>query len=185
MKQFDYLIYIGRFQPFHLAHLKTIQIALEQSEHLILALGSVQQQRDLKNPFFAHEREKMILSSLSTDDQHRVQFAHIPDVHNDEKWVKEVKDRVAEKIPVQHGKVGLIGHFKDDSSYYLKLFSEWELVPLESLENAISATPLREAYYQGQIDQVHFPSGTIEFLEQFIQTDDYLNLKQAYFEHKK
>ena len=39
---FDYLVFIGRFQPFHLAHLQTIQIALERSHYVILALGSAQ-----------------------------------------------------------------------------------------------------------------------------------------------
>ncbi len=31
---FDYLVFIGRFQPFHLAHMQTIKIALEQSENV-------------------------------------------------------------------------------------------------------------------------------------------------------
>ncbi len=50
---FDYLVFIGRFQPFHLAHMRTIQIALEHSQHVILALGSAQNERNIKNPFFS------------------------------------------------------------------------------------------------------------------------------------
>ena len=68
MYTFDYLIFIGRFQPFHFAHMQTIEIALQQSQHVVLALGSAQSERNIKNPFLAHEREQMILSNFSEDD---------------------------------------------------------------------------------------------------------------------
>ena len=44
---FDYLVFIGRFQPFHLAHMQTIKIALEQSENVILALGKMNEIRKI------------------------------------------------------------------------------------------------------------------------------------------
>ena len=116
---FDYLVFIGRFQPFHLAHLQTIQIALQRSHYVILALGSAQAERNLKNPFLAKEREQMILSNFTPDMQERIKFVHVVDVYNDEKWQKLVKSLVNELIQPQD-RVGLIGHFKDDSSYYLK-----------------------------------------------------------------
>ncbi|MFI7862891.1 adenylyltransferase/cytidyltransferase family protein, partial [Acinetobacter baumannii] len=56
MYTFDYLVFIGRFQPFHLAHMQTIEIALQQSRYVILALGSAQMERNIKNPFLAIER---------------------------------------------------------------------------------------------------------------------------------
>ena len=40
MKKYQFGIYIGRFQPLHLGHLQTIKFALEQTEQLILILGS-------------------------------------------------------------------------------------------------------------------------------------------------
>lgn len=176
---FDYLVYIGRFQPFHLAHMQTIQIALSQSENVVLALGSAQAERNTKNPFLATEREQMILSNFSKDDQARIQFVHVIDVYNDEKWQKLVKKLVNDIVqPENH--IGLIGHFKDDSSYYLKFFPEWPLVELESLKNAISATPLREAYYRGEIQTEYFPAGTIEFLKAFQQNSIYLQLVEKY-----
>jgi len=177
--KFDYLVFIGRFQPFHLAHLQTVKIALEQSKYVILALGSAQNERNIKNPFLASEREKMILSNFSKTDQKRIKFAHVVDVYNDVKWVKLVKSLVTHRVKPDD-KVGLIGHFKDDSSYYLKLFPEWEMVELDSLVGSISATPLREAYYRGEIQQSEFPLGTIEFLEEFEKTTIYQQLKAKY-----
>jgi bifunctional NMN adenylyltransferase/nudix hydrolase len=182
--KFDYLVYIGRFQPFHLAHMETINIALKYSNQIILALGSAQKERNIKNPFFAEERETMILSNFSLADQARIKFVHVQDVYDDEKWRKLVKSLVVDLVE-SNAKIGLIGHFKDESSYYLKFFPEWEMLELESLKNAISATPLREAYYQGEIKEQDFPSGTIEFLKKFKSTDIFKQLQTKFKDQDK
>ena len=180
--EFDYLVFIGRFQPFHLAHMQTVEIALQHSENVILALGSAQDERNIKNPFSALEREQMILSNFSEADQKRIHFVHVIDVYNDVKWVKLVKALVGDLVQASD-KVGLIGHFKDDSSYYLQLFPEWKMLELDSLVGAMSATPLREAYYQGEIRETEFPAGTVNFLKHFQNTAYYPQL-QAKFEQQ-
>lgn len=176
---FDYLVFIGRFQPFHLAHLQTVQIALQHSQNVILALGSAQNERSIKNPFSATEREQMILSNFSVADQARIKFVHVIDVYNNEKWQKLVKSLV-NAVVEPNAKVGLIGHFKDDSSYYLQLFPEWQMLELESLQGAMSATPMREAYYRGWIDEKAFPVGTIAFLKQFQNSAIYTQLQAKF-----
>ena len=181
MYKFDYLVFIGRFQPFHLAHMQTIEIALQQSHYVVLALGSAQMERNIKNPFLAIEREQMILSNFSLDEQKRIKFVHVVDVYNDKKWVKQVKSLVNGVIE-PNSKVGLIGHFKDESSYYLKLFPEWIMVELDSLKDSISATPMREAYYRGEIQTEFFPIGTIRFLDEFQKTRIYQQLQQRFEE---
>lgn len=181
MYKFDYLVFIGRFQPFHLAHMQTIEIALQQSHYVVLALGSAQMERNIKNPFLAIEREQMILSNFSLDEQKRIKFVHVVDVYNDKKWVKQVKSLVNGVIE-PNSKVGLIGHFKDESSYYLKLFPEWIMVELDSLKDSISATPMREAYYRGEIQTEFFPIGTIRFLDEFKKTRIYQQLQQRFEE---
>lgn len=178
-QHFDYLVFIGRFQPFHLAHMQTIDIALQHSNCVVLALGSAQAERNIKNPFTASEREQMILSNYQPAQQQRIKFAPIIDVYNDEKWVKLVKSQVQAQVE-DGAKVGLIGHFKDDSSYYLALFPEWEMLELESLRGSISATPLREAFYRGDIIEAAFPLGTIAFLTAFRQTEVYRQLQNKY-----
>lgn len=179
MYKFDYLVFIGRFQPFHLAHMQTIEIALQQSHYVVLALGSAQMERNIKNPFLAIEREQMILSNFSIEEQKRIRFVHVVDVYNDKKWVKQVKSLVNGVIE-PNSKVGLIGHFKDESSYYLRLFPEWIMVELDSLKDSISATPMREAYYRGEIQTEFFPVGTIKFLDEFKETEVYAELQRKY-----
>ena len=65
MKKYPFGIYIGRFQPLHLGHLQTIKFALEQTEQLILILGSDRVAPDIKNPWSSEERIKMIQSCLT------------------------------------------------------------------------------------------------------------------------
>ena len=163
---FDYLVFIGRFQPFHLAHKETVDIALRQSQQVILALGSAQNERNIKNPFSAQEREQMILSNYNEADQKRIKFVHVIDVYNDVKWVKLVTTLIESMISPTD-QVGLIGHLKDESSYYLQLFPNWKMVELESLKNAISATPLREAYYRGEIQAQYLPKARLIFCNNF------------------
>lgn len=186
-KAFDYLVFIGRFQPFHIAHREVIDIALEQAEQVILVLGSAQDERSIKNPFSITERQQMILSSFDEATRKRIQFVPIIDLYNDEKWVKAVKDGVNDFIAQHHQnenkierKTGLIGHFKDDSSYYLALFPEWQLVELENLKNQLSATPLRAKYYQGEIDQDHLSTEVQEFLIEFQNSEWYPLLQDAF-----
>jgi bifunctional NMN adenylyltransferase/nudix hydrolase len=161
--------------------MQTIEIALQQSHYVVLALGSAQMERNIKNPFLAIEREQMILSNFSLDEQKRIKFVHVVDVYNDKKWVKQVKSLVNGVIE-PNSKVGLIGHFKDESSYYLKLFPEWIMVELDSLKDSISATPMREAYYRGEIQTEFFPVGTIQFLDEFQKTRIYQQLQQRFEE---
>ncbi|MFC3902496.1 bifunctional NMN adenylyltransferase/nudix hydrolase [Acinetobacter marinus] len=178
-KRFDYLVFIGRFQPFHIAHREVIDIALAQAEQVILVLGSAQDERSIKNPFSVTERQQMILSSFDEVTRQRIQFVPIVDLYNDEKWVKAVKKGVAE-ITQDNQNVGLIGHFKDDSSYYLALFPEWKLLELENLKNQLSATPLRVKYYQGEIDQDHLSTEVQEFLIEFQNSEWYPLLQDAF-----
>ena len=186
-KVFDYLVFIGRFQPFHVAHREVMDIALSQSEHVILVLGSAQDERSIKNPFSIAERQQMILSSFDEVTRQRIQFVPIIDLYNDEKWVKAVKDGVNDFIAQRdqneneiERKTGLIGHFKDDSSYYLALFPEWQLLELENLKNQLSATPLRAKYYQGEIDQDHLSAEVQAFLIEFQNSEWYPLLQDAF-----
>lgn len=181
MMQYDAMVFIGRFQPFHLAHWQTVKIALQQAKQVILCLGSAQDERSLKNPFLASERQQMILSNFDADEQQRIVFVSIIDVYNDVKWKALVRQGVANCVAAQ-ASIALIGHMKDESSYYLDLFPEWDTCSLDSLHGAISATPLRHAYYEGEILSQHFPAGTIEFLTQFQHSEAYHHLQQQFLQ---
>ncbi len=56
------------------------------------------------------------------------------------------------------------------------------MVELDSLKDSISATPMREAYYRGEIQTEFFPVGTIQFLDEFKKTRTYQQLQQRFEE---
>ena len=58
--RFDYLVLIGRFQPFHNGHLAVLQHALRLADKVIVLVGSAGQPRTTRNPFNAGERAVMI-----------------------------------------------------------------------------------------------------------------------------
>ena len=72
---FNCLVIIGRFQPFHLGHWQMLQLALEQSELVLIVCGSAYQPRSKRNPWTLAEREQMIRESL-TDDEIVDRIAH-------------------------------------------------------------------------------------------------------------
>jgi bifunctional NMN adenylyltransferase/nudix hydrolase len=176
---FDYLVFIGRFQPFHLGHQRVIQMALAQSKDVILLIGSAQQPRSTRNTFSFSEREQMVLAAFSPADAARIHCVPLVDVlYNDTRWVQSVEQAVLSVTgddPLLH--VGLVGHYKDRSSYYLSLFPRWQTVSVDSYQG-ISATPIRNAYLQGALPSLdHVPASTLSALSDFQQTADYATLQ--------
>ncbi len=60
---------VGRFQPFHNAHLALLRRALEIAPHCVVVIGSAHQARTPKNPFTWAERAEMIRLALKPEDQ--------------------------------------------------------------------------------------------------------------------
>ncbi len=173
-------VYIGRFEPPHLAHLAVMQEALEWVQKLIVVIGSARAARSTKNPFTAEERQTLILDMLAESGipARRVLFAQVRDYfYNESLWLSEVQRGVTAHIKGSQD-VALIGHIKDDSSYYLRSFPAWEFLPTR-IESPLSATGVRRAYFggnpQGALDMV--PPSVGAFLTRFAQTPEYTALR--------
>lgn len=177
----DCLIFIGRFEPFHHGHEFVITEALKRTNRLIILIGSANSPRTTKNPFTYDERAAMILEAFDHDD--RIVCVPIHDYpYNDQKWLAQVQsviNRVLNLPSIHHARIGIIGHTKDESSYYLSLFPQWQAIELPNF-NHLSATPLRNRYLAtGEIDS-QMPSSSQNFLANFQHTDDYARLHTEY-----
>ena len=157
---YDFAVFIGRFQPFHAGHLKVVMAGLARADRLILLIGSAWQARSPRNPWTHQEREEMIRACLSEADNARLLCLPLMDVpYNDEIWVRNVQATVNGLItahyvtPHRPAKVALIGHRKDQTGFYLNLFPQWSSISIEN-HRAMSATPIREGYYVGDARQV-------------------------------
>jgi bifunctional NMN adenylyltransferase/nudix hydrolase len=188
-KPFDLIVFIGRFQPFHNSHLKTIQHAYTLSNRVYIIVGSSGQARTYKNPFTEKERSTIILKSLYDCGYIIFPYENAVisgnDFYNDEIWAMEVKKNVMKVLSLHENrfyttvkpKIGLIGHIKDGSSYYLnELFPEWELINMPMMDN-LNSTDIRGLYFQPETQPENFssflPPPVIKFLNQFKTTQEY------------
>ncbi|MCS4542145.1 MAG: nicotinamide-nucleotide adenylyltransferase, partial [Euryarchaeota archaeon] len=80
---------IGRYQPFHLGHIKVITEIMNEIEELIIGVGSAQYSHTLQDPFTAGERILMIKKALyeSKIPRERYYIIPIPDVNQHALWV--------------------------------------------------------------------------------------------------
>jgi len=58
------VLFIGRFQPFHLGHLGAVEWLLERFEEVVVCIGMASESFTWRNPFTAGERLLMIRRSL-------------------------------------------------------------------------------------------------------------------------
>jgi bifunctional NMN adenylyltransferase/nudix hydrolase len=138
-KKFNTLVFCGRFSPFHLGHKAVVDRALELADEVVIVVGSSFQARSTKNPFTFEERKDMIKALYPNDNVKIVGVQDYP--YDDNAWVSAVQRAVNS---VKTGtNTGLIGHSKDHSSYYLKIFPDWRNHVEVGNVDGINATDIR------------------------------------------
>lgn len=177
-KQFDTLIYIGRFQPMHNAHLEIIRQATLLARQVVVIVGSADQPRTYKNPFTSAERELILQSACASigDRDTAIHFArNVDSPYNDQAWAIRIQE-IVKKYTYGVGKIGIIGHNKDESTFYLNMFPQWERVEVPLIE-PLNATDIRELYFRRDVN-MNFVRGVVPrvvavFLENFMKTSEF------------
>ena len=189
MTKADFGVFIGRFQPFHIGHEHIIRQALDQVKHLIVLVGSANVARDPRNPFTFDERAAMIRSSFAYEiAEERLIVEPLSDhLYSDTAWVTEVQRRVNAIVldaGNHHGfqnaglgdfRVALTGYGKDASSYYLKLFPEWDNIQIDSQYGTFSSTDVRARYFQRipEVPATILSTGVAKWMDEFKLGDDF------------
>lgn len=180
----DFGVFIGRFQPLHIGHEHVITHALERVKRLIVLVGSANVARDPRNPFTYAEREAMLRSAFRHEvAEGRLIIAPLDDhLYSDTAWVTQVQRKVR-AIVLDHGnnhgfqthgisdfRVALTGYGKDASSFYLKLFPEWENLQIDSQYGTFSSSDVRSRYFQriAEVPASILSTGVTEFLHDFM-----------------
>ena len=190
LEKCDYCVFIARLQPPHNAHIKIIKKALKTAKEVIIVFGSHRAAPNIKNPWSADQRKEMVLRCFEGSDALRLHFINVRDYYyNDMLWITEVGQKVREIIGDSYS-VKLIGHFKDSSSYYLKLFPQWGFVETGSLDEGLNATQIRESYFgedlwtpeeHAEFDwRTNIPTQIVNWLEDFKHTNTYRDLAREY-----
>jgi len=191
-KKYDTLVLIGRFQPFHNAHLLLASRATALAKNLVFICGSANQPRTYKNPFTFQERRTMIYEATrGFGGTLTVSIEPNPDtIYNDQAWAVRVQALVA-KHTQPGDKIGIIGHRKDPSSFYLDMFPQWGFEEVELLE-PLDATDIRELYFKRDVNMKFIkgvvPQTTYDFLDEFKDTPEYeqvIREREFVVEYKK
>lgn len=89
-----YSLVIGRFQPLHNGHMEVIRKCAQESEQLIIGIGSAQYSHDPSNPFTAGERYLMIQRSLEDEGIDNYSVVPVEDLNRYSVWVAHVASMV-------------------------------------------------------------------------------------------
>ena len=189
-KKYDTLVLIGRFQPFHNAHLEIVKRATALCDKLVIVVGSARQPRTYKNPFTFDERRAMIRAATSGLSLQISIEPNIDTIYNDQAWAVRVQQIVAQHT-IPGDRIGIIGHKKDDSSFYLDMFPQWGYEDVELVE-FLSAVNIRDLYFKEDLNfnflKSVVPESTMMFLEGFVGQEDYAQIireRKFIAEHNK
>ena len=177
-KPYGTVMLIGRFQPLHNAHLEIIKRCTALTDQLVIIAGSAKQPRTYKNPFTFDERRMMILAASAGLSMRVYVEPNIDTIYNDQAWAVRVQG-IHSKYQCLGTKTAIIGHKKDDSSFYLDMFPQWDYINVEEIE-PLSAVDIRDLYFKKDVNmrfvQGVVPETTFNFLEQFKETPEYAQI---------
>jgi len=169
-KKFNTAVVIGRFQIPHKAHAELIKYASEVADEVLVLIGSTNQPRTFKNPFTYAERVMMLDGSVQRPS---ITYRGIEDrSYNIQQWLTAVRKVIDTNTT---GKVVLVGHHKDESSFYLDMFPEMATDEFPNVDD-LNSTSIRTEYFEFGTISVVLPSAVRSFLKKFKDTDDYKNL---------
>lgn len=191
MKTYKLAVVIGRMEPMHDQHIKLVQKGLEVADQVVVLFGGDHRPRTIKNPLTVVERQS-ILNSWAWDNSvgHQITSVGVNDyIYSDSAWVSDIHQTVgkvfSERIyprPAKKGEICLIGCEKDSSSYYLKMFPQWNLISLP-LGDTLDSTQIRQLLFEGKsLSYIAgaVPDQTLKFLTEFRNSSNFEQLVREY-----
>lgn len=153
-KKYDVIYYIGRFEPAHQAHIDNIRDALEQTDLVVIVVGSCGGPRTMKNPWDFSERVDMIRCNFNAEENMSIVFASTNDhPYNDNAWAAQINRIIYDNTPnspfhtvKEDAKRGILCPRKDDSTYYLKYFTDIDQVEVP-IRSGFNSTDIRDEYF--------------------------------------
>lgn len=186
-KQYDVAIVFGRFQPLHNQHIELFKQAMTVANHVIIMVGSADRPRTPKNPMTFNERRSVIATWLSENvlidrNAPEISIAPVRDyIYSNQTWAEEVQRTISELTGNKSDlKIAVVGCLKDESSFYLKMFPQWELVEMP-YEEKVDATQIRDIMFGGKsltfLDGV-LPRVSSDFVKGFVHSSYFVQLSE-------
>lgn len=192
-KEFDILVYVGRFQPFHAGHLHVLREAEARADRVLVFVGSAFEPVTVKNPWSYYIRADIIRTLAGP----HTLISALPDAIDNTTWARNVTADVNEfakqyireisdgfiSLGLADLKIGIIGCDKDHTSFYLHMFPKWEKVLLEP-GIILDATTLREKIFENTWDMEAYESIPYSYSALEIESSKLAVLRDEYFYYK-
>ena len=186
----DFGVFMGRMRPVTRAHEDIIRGAVEQVETLFVLVGSANRPRSYVTSAFSYEEVCAMLELVFKHEitTGRIVLLPMPDyVYDEQGWIASTKAIVHDAIrkatsvgdegrDPESYRIALAGYGKDASSFYLERFPEWESIQVGRSYALLSATHVREAYFQRvpQTSDFGLSRRIVEYLHEFMHTDEFV-----------
>jgi len=190
-KIYDYIIYIGRFQPVHSGHLESIIQAFHHAKNVILVIGSSNAAPTPRNPWDVTRRIEMLTSLLQIihpDLGSEMIFLPMEDrLYKDDKWLSYLQTQITEIVG--DGTFAIIGHDKGDSEYIRECFPDIDFIDTGpyikeagAAGKVVSASKIRQLMFDGDVGYTasNLPPPIYKTLEKYIRTPEFELLKGEY-----
>lgn len=133
-------LFIGRFQPFHNAHLADVKKILKECDEILIAVGSSQEKNTEENPFSYNERKQMIERALKNNNVKNFKIYPVPDLYNDKKWISYIKRNLPKFDVVYSGNKWTLKCFRKHGSKIKKI----------RLVEGVNSTKIRKMMAEGK-----------------------------------
>lgn len=127
--------FIGRFQPFHKGHLKSVR-ELQEDHEVVLVLG-VTEKRGRENPLTFEERKEIIRECLP-----EIEIIGLEDTESDEDWIEELQRKTG---------IEAVATRNENTREVVKEFSDLDVIKHSSHQEGIySGTEVRRRIRSGE-----------------------------------
>ena len=153
-------LFVGRFQPFHMGHLKALQHILKENDEVIIVVGSSQLSHEKRNPFTTGERIEMIRRALKEAgvEADRYTIVPVPDVEAHSTWVSQVESYTP-RFDVVYTNEPLTSRLFKEAGY--------EVRPIPFFRRDVySATEIRRRILAGEEWSNLVPRAVYEFIKE-------------------
>lgn len=153
-------VIIGRMQFLHNGHIHLFNEAAKKADQILVLVGSSDKAPSPSNPFNYKQREEIVYGALleagiTSALKGRVNVLPLPDDYLEDQWIANVINAVQTHAESQLGDTGeliedsdvvLVGHEKDESSYYLRMFPQWTFYNAPN-DRGLNATDFRKELF--------------------------------------
>lgn len=157
-------VFLARMQPVHNAHLYMVNKALEESDKVLIVLGSENKVDMLRNPYDIKLREQMLRECFSQAQNKKIEIVTLPDwsmesdTENAKTWGRYFYYNVVSRIGQKRFSI----YYSDDPAILDSWFMDTEVYDYityrnferNSLFDGLSSTKIRNAFINNDIKYI-------------------------------